>query len=170
MSRLLSTLETINRAAGRLAGWVCLLLVLATVSDVFMRYAFQAGSVAVQELEWHLFSLVFLLSAGYCYDCDAHVRVDVIYGKLSSRKRALINLFGDVFFLAPFCALVFLKSLPFVQRSWEILEGSPDPGGLPVRFVIKAAIPLGFALLFLSALRSAASNLSLLKARSEEEL
>lgn len=158
MSKIESLLRTVTRAAGKLAGWLALLLVLATVGDVFLRYMFQAGSVAVQELEWHLFALIFLLGSGYCYDCDAQVRVDIIYNKFGARGKAAIDLLGDLLFLLPFCVLVVWTSIPFVIRSWEVLEGSPDPGGLPLRFLIKAAIPLGFILLALSALSSILRN------------
>ena len=107
-----------------------------------------------------------MFGAGYCYDSDSHVRVDIFYSKLNDRRKALVNLAGDIFFLIPFCDLVITKSVPFVLRSWEILEGSPDPGGLPLRFLIKAAIPLGFTFLYLSALRSTLSNIILLKKTS----
>jgi TRAP-type mannitol/chloroaromatic compound transport system permease small subunit len=127
--------------------------------DVAMRYLFHRGSVALQELEWHLFALLFLLGAAYTYKHDGHVRVELFYQKLGERGRAWVDLFGNVFFLLPFCALVIWSSWPFVYNAFIFSESSPDPGGLPYRFVLKAAIPLGFLLLALqgvaASLRSA---------------
>ncbi len=139
----------LNELVGRAASWLTLLLVLITVSDVFSRYLFHSGSVAVQELEWHLFALIFLLGAAFTLREDAHVRVDVFYGRFSERTKAWVNIFGTIFFLFPFCVVVIWASIPFVGASYNLGEISPDAGGLPFRFLLKAAIPLGFLLLAL---------------------
>jgi TRAP-type mannitol/chloroaromatic compound transport system permease small subunit len=97
------------------------------------------------ELQWYLFSLMFLLGAAYTLKYDDHVRVDVLYSQLSRRGQAWINLAGTVLFLLPFCAVILWMSIPFVANSWAILEGSPDPGGLP-RYPIKTVIPLALLL------------------------
>ncbi len=128
--------------------YLALILVLITVYDVILRYFFMAGSVAVQELEWHVFSLMFLLSAAYTLDEDGHVRVDVIYSRRSPRYRAIVDLLGSLFFLLPFSVLVIWASIPYVSDSFSLMESSPDPGGLPFRFIIKSAIPACFVLLF----------------------
>jgi len=119
--------------------------------DVVMRYLFHRGSVALQELEWHLFALVFLLSAAYTLKHDGHVRVDIVYQSrwMNARRRAWVDLFGGLFLLLPFCLLIIVGSWPFVAGAFVVGEGSPDPGGLPYRFLLKAAIPLGFFLLLL---------------------
>jgi len=119
--------------------------------DVAMRYLFHEGSVALQELEWHLFAVIFLLGAAYTMRHDAHVRVDIFYrsSRLTARHRATVDLLGTLLFMLPFCWLVVDGSLPFVANAYQIGEGSPDPGGLPYRFLLKGAIPLGFALLML---------------------
>ena len=134
--------------------WLVLALVLLISYDVAMRYLFQSGSTALQELEWHIFALIFLLGAAYTLKHDGHVRVDVLYHAkwMSPRGRAWIDLFGALFFLIPFCALIIYSSWPFVMNAYELGEGSPDPGGLPHRFLLKAAIPLGFALVALQGL------------------
>jgi len=100
------------------------------------------------ELQWYLFSLVFLLGAAYTLKYDDHVRVDVFYSWLSRRGKAWVNLLGTILFLIPFCATVLWMSIPFVTNSWAILEGSPDPGGLP-RYPIKTVIPLALLLVVL---------------------
>lgn len=131
--------------------WCVPLMVGVIVYDVGMRYLFQIGSVALQELEWHLFAILFLLGAAYTFKHDGHVRVDILYRSknLSDRQRAFIDFFGGLLFLIPFCLLIIISSWPFVENSFSMLEGSPDPGGLPYRFILKACIPLGFALILL---------------------
>lgn len=142
----------LGQGFGKLAGFCTLLLVFVTVYDVLLRYAFRMGSIAVQEFEWHLFSAIFLLGAAYTLRQDEHVRVDLLYSRLSERGKAVIDLLGTLFFLLPFCALLVYVSIPFVQRSFELAEQSADPGGLPFRFAVKALIPLGFLLLGLEGL------------------
>jgi TRAP-type mannitol/chloroaromatic compound transport system permease small subunit len=100
------------------------------------------------ELQWYLFSLVFLLGAAYTLKYDDHVRVDVLYGRLSRKGKAWINLLGTALFLLPFCGVVLWMSIPFVANSWAVLEASPDPGGLP-RYPIKTVIPLALLLVML---------------------
>jgi TRAP-type mannitol/chloroaromatic compound transport system permease small subunit len=132
-----------------------------------MRYLLQSGSVAAQELEWHLFALIILLGAGYTLKHDEHVRVDLLYAssRLSDRHRALIDIIGNLCFLLPFAVLVVWSSLPFAYSSFVGAEVSPDPGGLTNRWLLKAAIPFGFMLLALQALAN--SSRAILKLLSE---
>ena len=138
---------------GTIATWLVLMLVAITIYDVVMRYLFKQGSVAIQELEWHLFAAIFLLGSSSALQSDQHVRVDVFYRskRISEQRRALIDLLGCFFLLLPFCAVIIWSSLPFVMDSFVHKEVSPDPGGLSYRWAIKALIPLGFFLLILSA-------------------
>ncbi len=149
--RLASAIERLNDGVGRLAGWLVILMVAIIVYDVAMRYLFHEGSVALQELEWHLFALVFLLGSAYTLRHDGHVRVDIFYRShaFDDRVRAWIDIVGVVCLLVPFCVLVIVSSLPFVGNAFALGEGSPDPGGLPARYLLKAAIPVGFTLLLL---------------------
>jgi TRAP-type mannitol/chloroaromatic compound transport system permease small subunit len=101
------------------------------------------------ELEWHLFALLFLLGAGYALKHDRHVRVDLFYNRFSARDQAWVQLLGGVLFLIPWAVLIFYFSFDYARISWLLGEVSSDPGGLPARYVIKAAIPLGFGLLAL---------------------
>lgn len=148
---LINQLEKISEWCGRAVSWCVLVMVLIISYDVFMRYFFQIGSVALQELEWHLFAVIFLLGASYTLKNDGHVRVDIFYQskKLTDKHRAWIDLLGTLIFLIPFCVLIIVSSWEFVAYSFRISEGSPDPGGLPYRFLLKAAIPAGFFLLLL---------------------
>ena len=143
------TIDALTERTGQAVSWLALLLVLVVVYDVFTRYVMSSSSVAVQELEWHIFSLLFLLSASYTLKHNKHVRVDIFYVRLTEKRRALVNIIGGLLFLIPFTMLVVFASWPFVSNSFSILESSPDPGGLPYRFLLKGAIPLGFLLLFL---------------------
>lgn len=116
-----------------------------------MRYLFQSGSIGIQELEWHLFSIIFLIGAAYTLKHDEHVRLDVLYRSkfLSDKHRALIDAFGSLFILLPFCILIVISAWPFISQAYIYSEASPDPGGLPARWLIKSMIPLGFILLIL---------------------
>jgi TRAP-type mannitol/chloroaromatic compound transport system permease small subunit len=144
-------IDKINETVGRLSGWLVVVLVLLICYDVAMRYLFQAGSVALQELEWHLFALIFLLGAAYTLKYDEHVRVDIFYQAhwMTTKRKALVDLFGCLFMLLPFCWLMIYSSIPFVTAAYGWGEASPDPGGLPYRWLLKAMIPIGFALLAL---------------------
>lgn len=151
MDTLARWIEAVSEWTGRVVAWLVPALVLLTVYDVTMRYLFHGGSVALQELEWHLFALLFLLGAAYTFKHDEHVRVDVLHHArwMNPRRRAWVDLVGTLVFLMPFCAVVIATSLPFVTNAFLFAEGSPDPGGLPYRFLLKAAIPIGFGLLML---------------------
>lgn len=132
--------------SGGVVSWLALLLVVVVVYDVFTRYVLSASSVAVQELEWHIFALLFLLAASYTLKHNRHVRVDVFYVRLTRKQQAMVDIMGGIFFLLPFTLVIIFTSWSYVSNSFFILESSPDPGGLPYRFVLKAAIPLGFML------------------------
>ena len=149
--KLAGQIDSFTEIMGKLVSWLVIILVLLVGYDVAMRYLFQSGSIALQELQWHLFSVIFLVGAAYTLKADEHVRLDVIYRShfLSDKHRAWIDAFGVLFFLIPFCVLIIYTAWPFVSQAYLYNEGSPDPGGLPARWLIKAMIPVGFALLVL---------------------
>ena len=149
INKIINVIDRANERVGSVTAWLSLILVLVVCYDVFTRYFLKVSSVAVQELEWHLFSILFLLSAGYTLKNDGHVRVDVIYSKLSKKKKAIINIIGSLLLLLPFCLMVIFTSKNFVYSSFQIMETSPDPGGLPARFVLKSFLPISFLFLFL---------------------
>jgi TRAP-type mannitol/chloroaromatic compound transport system permease small subunit len=142
-------IDKFNLKLGEYTSWLTLLLVLIVCYDVFMRYLVKESSAALQELEWHIFSLIFLLAAGYTLKIDDHVRVDIIYVKLSKKKRALIDFLGSVFFLIPFCIIAIISSQGFVYQSFITQETSSDAGGLPARWILKSFIPISFFILML---------------------
>ena len=141
--------DGLNEKIGAGVSWLTTVLVLVVCYDVFTRYLLKNSVVAVQELEWHLFAVIFLIGAGYTLKHGRHVRVDVFYGQFSIRTKAWVDLLGSLLFLIPFCLLVIWSSQQFVFNAFTIGETSPDPGGLPARFVLKSAIPLGFFLVLI---------------------
>lgn len=154
-------LEYISEWSGRIIAWLVLIMVVLVSYDVAMRYIFRSGSITLQELEWHIFSMIFLLGAAYTFKHDDHVRLDLFYQSkyMNDLKRAWVDIIGGVFFLIPFCLLVIISSWPFVSQSFIHMEGSPDPGGLPWRWLLKATIPLGFILLMLQGIADILKNM-----------
>ena len=161
-------LEQFSEFTGKLVSWLVLAMVLLVSYDVAMRYFFLSGSVALQEMEWHLFSLIFLIGAAYTLKHDDHVRLDLFYKSkfMDDIRRAWINLFGSLFLLLPFCILIIATAWPFIYQSYIHLEGSPDPGGLPYRWILKASIPLGFTLLLLQGVSDIIKNLNIILGNS----
>lgn len=152
MLKLVSFLDAITERVGRATSWISLLLVLLVVYDVVMRYFFQQSTAAVIELEWHLFSLIFLLGASYGMKHDKHVRVDVLYMRWSPRRQAWINLMGHLLFVLPFGAILLRSAWKFAANSYAIQETSPNPDGLALWYPIKGAIVVAAALLLLQSL------------------
>lgn len=154
-------IDRFNERVGRAVSWLVVAMVLLVGYDVTMRYVFASGSVALQELEWHLFSIIFLLGAAYTLEHDDHVRLDLFYTSryMNDYRRAWINLIGSLCFLIPFAILIIISAYPFVQQSYVHMEGSPDPGGLPYRWLLKSCIPLGFVLLILQGISEALKSL-----------
>lgn len=155
-------IDALNDYVGRTVSWLTAFMVAVTFADVTMRYVFNTSFVFTQELQWHLFAIIFLMAAGYTHLKGGHVRVDIFYARLSPRRRAWVDLLFAFLFLFPTCWLVIKTSLPFVSRSFAVLEGSPNPGGLPVRFLLKAAIPVGFFLIGLQGLSETIKNAAIL--------
>ena len=141
-------MKAMIRIIGHAVSWLSLVLVIVIVLDVSLRYLFNYTSVASFELEWHLFAALFMLSAAWTLQQDRHVRVDLFYQRFSPKGKAWVNLIGMLFFLLPFCWIAGVESLSFVSASYAMGETSPDPGGLPARYLIKAVIPASFLLLF----------------------
>ncbi len=162
-------IDGINEWVGRGVAWVTLLMVLVVFVDVVMRYLFNTSYVFTQELEWHLFAFVFLMGSGYTLLHDGHVRVDIIYQRLGPKGKAWINIFGVILLLIPGCYMVVETSWGFVVNAWQVMEGSPDPGGIPYRFIIKAAIPAGFALLLIQGISLGVRSLLILLGHEVEE-
>jgi len=137
---------------GRATSWVWLVLLAVIVVNVTARHLFSSGRIEFEELQWHLYSIGFLLGMSYAYKADSHIRVDVLHERMSPRMQAWIELYGILLFVLPFVVLIIYYAIPFVVSSWNLAEVSQAPGGLPYRWFIKAALPLGFMLLLLAVL------------------
>lgn len=137
-------------AIGRWVSWLWLVLLSIIVLNVLLRYAFGEGRIEFEEIQWHLYAVGFLIGLSYAYQDDSHIRVDVLHERFRPRTRAWIELYGIVLLLLPFIALVLIFSVPFVAQSYRLGEVSQAPGGLPLRWLMKAALPAGFGLLLLA--------------------
>ncbi len=144
-------------------GVLLLLMIFNVLYDVFMRYFFHNSSVGMQELEWHLFSVVILFGLGYALKEETHVRVDFLYDDFSKKTKAYVNIFGTLLFLIPLSLLIIFGSIEFVLDSYSMNEISGNPGGLTHRWIIKAMIPLGFIFLIFSGLGYILKNIIILK-------
>lgn len=148
---------------GYLTAFVMVLMILNVFYDVIMRYFFNTGSIAMQEMEWHLFSVIILLGISYTLKEDGHVRVDLIYDRLSDKKKALINLFGVIFFILPVACLIAFGSIEYVMEAYTSGEQSGDPGGLTNRWIVKSLIPLSFFLLIITSIGFFIRNINVYK-------
>ena len=132
---------------------------MLVVYDATSRYLFSAGSTALQELEWHFFDVVILLSIAYTLRNNAHVRVDIFYEKFSQKTKALVNIISFIFFVLPLSFLIIYIGIGFVELSFVQHEASSDPGGLKYRWIVKSLMPLAFVLLALQAFKELLSDI-----------
>ena len=139
----------LNRRIGEVVSWFSTVLVILVCTNVVMRYIFNISLKWENELEWHVFSVLFLLAGGYSLLENQHVRVDVFYNKFSPKDKALTELVGTLIFLLPWTSVIIYVSFFYFLDAYQLGEGSPDPGGLAAWYWIKLVIPIGFLLLFL---------------------
>jgi TRAP-type mannitol/chloroaromatic compound transport system permease small subunit len=140
---------------GRALAWLMLVMVLVVFTDVVMRYAINRTYVFTQELEWYLFAITYLLAGGYVLLWDEHVRVDIVYSRLNPRQKAWLDFILFFVFFFPSCALIVYTSWPFFWNAYKVLEGSPDPGGIPARWALKGVIIVAFALMIIQGVSEA---------------
>ena len=163
---MLLRLELLFDRFSDVMGWIAGVLNLAMLINVFydaiMRYFFKTGSIALQEMEWHLFAMVFLFGIAYGLKEDGHVRVDVLYDRFSPRNKAIVNIAGTLLFLLPLSVLIIEGSVWYVQEAYTSGEVSGDPGGLPHRWLIKMVIPASFVFLVVSAVGFILHNVNII--------
>ncbi len=145
-------LDQLSKYAGVIAAVLVLLLALLVAYDAGMRYLFSEGSIALQEIEWHLFDIIFLLGLSYALKHDKHVRVDIFFERYSFDTKATIQILGMLFLVIPFSLLFLNDAVDMTYQSFLQHEVSPDPGGLTDRWFIKAMLVFGFVLLLLQAI------------------
>ena len=155
-------LAGIAHACGAVATLALIVMLINVAFDVVMRYVFNDVSIGLQELEWHLFSVAFLLGVPYAMRRDGHVRVDIFYESQRDKVKALINLFGVLLLVIPIYVLIAYYGYSFALEAFRLGEGSGDPGGLPHRWIIKSMIPVSAVLAILGSLSMATYALRVL--------
>lgn len=172
--RVARTIDSSTESVGRVMYYGTLAMVVIGAFNAIARYTDKYTGLGLSsntwlELQWYLFGMVFLLGAAYTLKHDDHVRVDVLYGRLSPKGKAWINLAGTLLFLFPFCGLMLYMSIPMVENSWAVLEQSPDPGGLP-RYPIRTIIPIAFVLVMAQGVSMTIKQVAILRGRDPDEV
>ncbi len=167
------SVDRLNGGVGVVAMWCCLVMVLLGAFNAVARYTdrwtgWGLSSNAYIELQWYLFSVLFMLAAAVTLRDGRHVRVDLLYGRLGPRGRAWIDLLGTILFLIPFSIFALWASLPSVMSSWRVREGSPDPDGL-ARYPIKTLVLVAFVLLLLQGLSQLVKAIDALRHPDDSE-
>ncbi|MDI4636566.1 MULTISPECIES: TRAP transporter small permease subunit [Halomonadaceae] len=155
---IFARLDQASEWLGKSLAWLILIMMLIQFLIVVLRYAFNFNSIPMQESVMYMHASVFMLAAGYTLKHDGHVRVDIFYRGMTARKKALVDLLGTLFLLLPVMVFVILTSLGYVGKSWAILEGSPESGGIPGVFLLKTLIPAFAGLMILQGLVEIARN------------
>ena len=159
----MNIIDFIIKYISYLVAFILSLLVVLIVYDATSRYVFSTGSTALQELEWHFFDVVILLSIAYALKHSAHVRVDIFYSKFSKKIKLYIDIFSSLFFIIPLSFLIIYVGVGFVELSFVQHEASSDPGGLSYRWIVKSLMPLAFILLSLQAFKELYTDIKRLK-------
>jgi len=158
-NKALVSIESFIDWSGRTVSWLSLFLVLLTFFIVVLRYVFDSGSIALQEITTYLHATIFLVGMAYTMQQEAHVRVDIFYTRFSKQTKAWIDLFGALFLLLPFMLFVSWISWSYIADSWSVFEGSREAGGLPGVFLLKSLILVMTSLLSLQAFIQIARNI-----------
>ncbi len=149
--RISGMIDKLNEGIGKFCDYLILLVCVISAGNAIMRYAFNYSTNGFLEIQWYLFATIVLLGASYTLKRNEHVRVDVVYGIISERKRLWIDAVGMVIFLLPVTIFMIFLSVPFFWRAFQSNEISMNAGGL-LLWPVKAILPLGFFLLTLQAI------------------
>jgi TRAP-type mannitol/chloroaromatic compound transport system permease small subunit len=152
VERIADGLDLINRGTGAVVRWFALLMLLLQFVVVLLRYVFGISYIFLNEGVLYFHAALFMLGAGYTLLVEGHVRVDVFYGRMGERGRALVDIFGHLFLLAPALLILLVYSWPMVRRSWAILEGPISVGGIPASFLLRSLVPAFCILLLIQGL------------------
>jgi TRAP-type mannitol/chloroaromatic compound transport system permease small subunit len=152
LQRFVHTVDSINEWAGRTVAWLTLGCVLTCFAVVVLRYVFNSGYPWLQELYVWQHAVVFMAGAGYTMLHRGHVNVDVLYGRMSPRGRAWVDVLGTVFLLFPWLAVLAVVSAPFVLSSWQVREASGTANGMPALYLLKSLLWVFCGLMFLQGL------------------
>ena len=148
----MKSIDTLTEIIARFTAMILIALTLLIVFDALSRYLLHSGSIALQELEWHLFDIIILMGIAYTLKEGSHVRVDIFYADFKPRTKVFVDLISYLFLVIPFSLLIIFMGYDFVLQSYIQNEGSSDPGGLPYRFLVKSLMLLSFVLLLLQSI------------------
>lgn len=143
--------DRVNILLGKFAAWAVLIACVISAGNALSRYLFNISSNGWLEIQWYLFSAIFLLGAAATLKLNEHVRVDLVYMSVSERGRLWIDIIGFTFFMLPATLILTYMTWDFFMQSWGQQETSANPGGL-IRWPVKLMMPLGFGLLSLQGL------------------
>jgi TRAP-type mannitol/chloroaromatic compound transport system permease small subunit len=155
LRELARKIDRFQDVLGRALSWLMLAMVLTVFFDVVSRYLFARTYVFTQELEWYIFAVAYLMAGGYVMLWDEHVRVDIMYSRMSPRKRAWVDFILLFVFFFPSALLVIYTTWPFFRNAWTVYEGSPDPGGIPARWALKGVIIVAFSIMVIQGVSEA---------------
>ena len=164
MEQLAKALDSISFATAWVIQWLALFMVVATIIVVVLRYGLNVGAIPLQESITYMHGLLFLFGIPFGLRQGTHVRVDLVYSRLSPKAQQTIDLAGHVLFLFPVAIFILVSSIPYAAASWRILEGSPEVGGLPAVFLLKTFIPVAACLLIIQAVAETLKTLRRLTA------
>jgi TRAP-type mannitol/chloroaromatic compound transport system permease small subunit len=162
-------IDRVSEVVGKTVLWLILIVVIISAGNAVVRYAFDWSSNSLLEIQWYLFSAIFLLMAGYVFKKNEHIRIDVIAGRTSARTQNWIDVFGIVVFLLPMVILIMWLSWPVFMNAWTSGENSPNPGGL-IRWPVRLLMPVGFFLLLLQALSELVKRIAFLTGKGPNPL
>ena len=162
-------IDALNEKLGWIADWLVLLSCLISAGNAFSRYAFSISSNAWLEIQWYMFGALVLLGASYTLKKNEHVRVDIIYSNISTRRQIWVDVIGGVLFLLPATLILAYLSWPVFYNSWLLGEVSTNAGGL-VRWPMKIFLPLGFALLSLQGISELIKRVAMLSGHMKADL
>ena len=165
--KLSGAIDALNEAIGKIVMWLILAAVVISAGNAIMRKAFDIGSNAYLEIQWYLFSAVFMLGAGYVFLRNAHVRIDFISSMLSKRTNAIIDAVGIVVFVIPLCLILINLGWPVFERAWVSGEMSSNAGGL-IRWPVMLLIPVGFLILMLQSVSELIKRVAFLAGARDE--
>jgi TRAP-type mannitol/chloroaromatic compound transport system permease small subunit len=160
-------IDSLNERVGHLISWLVLAAVLISAGNATVRYSLDMSSNAWLELQWYLFSAVFLLCAGYTLQRNEHIRIDVLFGHYSKRTQTWIDIFGTIFFLLPMAIVILDLSIPVFVNAYESGEVSGNAGGL-IRWPARILVPIGFTLLVLQGIAELIKRIGYLTGHVEE--
>ena len=155
MNAAYSLLDQISETIGRMVAWLILIIVVLQFSLVLLRYLFGISAVMADESLLYLHGCLFLFAAGYTLKHNGHVRVDLLYRDTSPKTKAMVNLVGVLGLLLPLTIFIWWSAFPFVEASWQSMEGSPETSGLPILYLYKSAILVFAAMLGLQSIAEA---------------